>query len=269
MAATALGRIVDAVGEALFPPLCPSCRAETAAAHSLCPACWREAEFIAGPVCDGCGRPAPGLTETEPGFRCDECLRHPGRWDRARGVLVYGGTGRRLVLGLKHGDRLDMVPMLGQWAARAGRELIAAADLAVPVPLHWTRRVRRRFNQSAELARAALAASGRSAIYAPDLLLRSRRTATQDGRDRDGRAANVAGAIALAPGARARIAGRRVLIFDDVMTTGATLSAAAEALKAAGASGVDAIVIALVGAPRDDYLRAVTPPDAPAKENEG
>lgn len=256
MAATALGRIVEAVGGALFPPLCPSCRAETGEPHTLCPACWGEAGFIAGPVCDGCGRPVPGLARTEPGFRCDDCLRHPGTWDRARGVLTYGGTGRRLVLALKHGDRLDMVPMLGRWAARAGGELIAAADLAVPVPLHWTRRVRRRFNQSAEIARAALGAAGRPGIYAPDLLMRSRRTASQDGRDRAGRAANVAGAIALAPGAQARVAGRRVLLFDDVMTTGATLSAAASALKAAGAAGVDAIVIALVPAPRDDYFVA-------------
>ena len=261
-----LSRIGSAVANTLFPPVCPACRAETGAPDSLCPACWANTEFIAGPVCDGCGRPAPGLPETEPGFRCDGCLRHPPAWDRGRGVLLYGGTGRRMILSLKHGDRLDTVPMLGLWLARAGRELIARADLACPVPLHWTRRVRRRFNQSAELARAALGRAGRPDIHAPDLLRRARRTPSQDGRNREQRAANVEGAIRIAPGAAARVAGRRVLVIDDVSTTGATLSAAARALTAAGASGVDALVVALVKPADAHYF---SPDPVPGATEEG
>ncbi|WP_200612171.1 ComF family protein [Thermohalobaculum xanthum] len=268
MERSAVGRLVTAMGGALFPPLCPGCRAETAEPQSLCQSCWSDTEFIAGAVCDTCGRPVTGLPATEPGFRCDECLRNPPEWDRARGVLVYGGTGRRIVLALKHGDRLDVVPMLGQWAARTGEGLIADADLVVPIPLHWTRRLRRRFNQSAELARAALVAARRPEIYAPEVLRRVRRTASQDGRSRSERAENVADALAVAPGAEPLIRGKRILLVDDVMTTGATLSAAATVLRAAGAKSIDALVIALVRAPRDDYLRAEQRKEHPSEESE-
>lgn len=241
--------------DTLFPPVCAACRAETASPHSLCPACWADTEFLSGPGCWACGRPMPGLASPEPGLLCDPCRAHPPLWDRGAAVFAYAGAGRRLVLGLKHGDRLDMLPMLGPWMLRAGRRLAAEAELIVPVPMHWTRRLRRRFNQSAELARALATSAGKPRAVAPGLLRRSRRTPSQDGRDRAARAANLAGAIRPARGAAARMAGRRVLVVDDVLTTGATLNTAAAACREAGAAGVDILVLALVSFGELPYVR--------------
>jgi predicted amidophosphoribosyltransferase len=145
--------IAAAVRETLFPPSCPTCGAETATARTLCGECWREMAFLDGRGCRHCSRPIPGVAPGDAHHVCDECLRHPPAWDRGRAAFRYQGPGRRLVLGLKHGDRLDTVPMLGHWLMRAGGDLLGDADLIAPVPLHWTRRLKRRANQSAELAR--------------------------------------------------------------------------------------------------------------------
>ena len=228
-----------ALADTVFPPRCVACPAPTDMAQQLCAACWSETHFITGTTCRRCGSPRKGDAGLED--TCERCLRHPPAWDRGAAALVYGGAGRRLVLALKHGDRLDTVGPLAGWMATAGRGLLAEADLLAPVPLHWTRLVRRRYNQSAELARRIGRLSGVRVV--PDLLVRRRATPPQDG-GRDARAANQSGAVAHVP--RHPVAGRRVLLVDDVLTTGATLSGCAEALRAAGAAGVDVLVLARV-----------------------
>lgn len=228
-----------AVVDTMFPPRCIACPSPTVAAGHLCAACWADTHFISGTTCRRCGVPLHGASGAED--VCESCLRHPPGWDRGASALVYGGAGRRLVLALKHGDRLDTVGPLAGWMAAAGRNLLPQADLIAPVPLHWRRLVRRRYNQSAELARRIGRIAEKPVL--PDLLVRRRATPPQGG-DRAARAANQADAIAMSP--RRRVEGQRVLLVDDVLTTGATLSGCAEALRAAGAAGVDVLVLARV-----------------------
>ncbi|WP_415012656.1 ComF family protein [Amaricoccus sp.] len=234
-----LQTMTRAMVDAVFPPRCLACPTPTETAGRLCAACWRETHFIAGTTCRRCGAPLHGDAGAED--VCERCLRHPPAWDRGAAALLYGGSGRRMVLALKHGDRLDIVGPLAAWMAAAGRPLLAEADVIAPVPLHWIRLLRRRYNQSAELARGIGRIAGKPVV--PDLLVRRRATTPQEG-GREARAANQAGAIALAP--RRSVAGRRILLIDDVLTTGATLSTCTEALRGAGAAGVDVLVLARV-----------------------
>ena len=149
---------------------------------------------------------------------CESCARHPPAWDRGAAAVIYGGAGRKVVLALKHGDRLDMVRPLAGWMASAGRALLAEADVIAPVPLHWRRLVRRRYNQSAELARRLGRLAGRP--VAADLLVRRRATTPQEGMSRAERVANQAAAFAVNPRRAAALEGRAVLLVDDVLTTG-------------------------------------------------
>ncbi len=209
----------------------------------LCPDCWRNTPFIAGLVCDSCGMPLPGTEDAEPAI-CDDCLTIARPWKQGRAALLYRDMGRRLVLALKHGDRLELAGPMAAWMLRAARPILAPDMLVLPVPLHWSRLLRRRYNQSALLSK--LVAQHAGLDHCPDLLRRSRRTGTQDGRDREGRFLNMSGAITVAPKRRIRLAGRPVLIVDDVMTSGATLAAAAETCLAAGAERVSVLALARV-----------------------
>ncbi len=226
----------------VFPPRCLACPEPTEAPHGLCPACWRDTHFIAGAACAKCGTPLMGAVE--PGDVCEGCTRHPPAWDRGAAAAVYDGAARRVVLGLKHGDRLDMVRPLAGWLASAGRELIADCDVIAPTPLHWRRLVKRRYNQSGELAKRLGRLSGRP--VAVDLLTRVRATIPQEGMNRATRAANQAGAFAVSPRRRDAVQGRAVLLIDDVLTSGATLSTCADCLRAAGAARIDVLVLARV-----------------------
>lgn len=227
----------------IYPPQCLSCAERVEHDHALCPRCWRDTPFLRGLVCDGCGVPLPGEADSGP-VVCDDCLRIARPWSRGRAAMLYDGNARRIVLGLKHADRLDLARACGRWLAAAARPLLAPGVLVAAVPLHWTRLLRRRYNQSAVLAQALAAEAGLECC--PDLLVRRRRTPSQEGRDLSARFANLDGAIALHPRRGGRAEGRRVLLVDDVMTSGATLAAAAEACLAGGAAEVNVVVLARV-----------------------
>lgn len=227
----------------IFPPACVGCGAQVASDFGLCGDCWRGVAFIGGLVCDGCGTPLPGADEGR-AEHCDDCLTIARPWLRGRAAILYKDKGRDLVLALKHADRLDLVRPMAGWLARAAAPLLEPGMVIAPVPLHWTRLIRRRYNQSALLSRALARIAGLD--HCPDLLVRRRRTDSQDGRGRDQRFANLAGALAAHPRRRHHLADRHVLLIDDVMTSGATFAAAADACHAAGASRVSVLALARV-----------------------
>ena len=226
----------------VFPPRCLCCGAAVGTDHGLCGPCWRETSFISGTVCDCCGTPLPG-DDAGP-VLCDDCMTRPRPWGRGRAVFLYAGTGRKLVLQLKHADRLDLVPPLAAMLARAVAPILTPGMVVAPVPLHRLRLLQRKFNQSAMLAQALARAEG--LVCLPDLFQRTRPTAAMEGMNRDQRRANLAGAIAVTPKRAGRIRGRHVLIVDDVLTSGATCEAAAEAALDAGAAQVSVAVLARV-----------------------
>jgi ComF family protein len=227
----------------LLPARCLACGAAVESQGRLCAACWRSLTFLVPPQCRVCGYPLPHAQAEAP--LCGRCAVAPPAYDRARAALRYDEKARSLVLAFKHADRTDTAGAFGRWLARAGAELLADADLIVPVPLHRWRLLRRGYNQAAVLAQALARATGLPTI--PDLLQRHRATPSQQTLSARARQANVtAGAFRPHPWHRRRAAGRRVLLVDDVLTTGATVSACARVLRQAGAAQVDVLTLTRV-----------------------
>lgn len=237
---SSLRRFCAGVLDLLLPPRCLSCGVTVAAPGTLCVGCWRGITFLGPPCCACCGYPFDFDVGTA--GLCGACLAHTPQFDRARAAMRYNDSSRQLVLALKHGDRLHLAPTLAQWMRRAGAELLAEADLLVPVPLHWTRLFARRHNQAAVLA-LAIAKAGGPPVSA-ECLIRRRRTPSQGRKSAVARRRNVAGAFALH--ASAEIAGKRIVLVDDVLTTGATVEECARVLKRAGAARVDVLAVARV-----------------------
>ncbi|HEX6859664.1 MAG TPA: ComF family protein [Caulobacteraceae bacterium] len=202
---------------------------------------WAKIAFIDDPVCDGCGSP---FEYVQMGDRCAACMARPRAFSRARAACLYDDASRELVLQMKHADRTDLSGLFASWLSRSARALVEEADAVVPVPLHRMRLLRRRYNQAAEMARPLARAAGLD--YLPDALVRKRATASQGGRSAGGRRRNVQGAFAVPENRKVQVAGRRILLIDDVLTTGATAEACARALKAAGAADVTLAVVAKV-----------------------
>jgi predicted amidophosphoribosyltransferase len=227
----------------IYPARCTFCGGLVDSDFGLCGPCWRDTPFIAGQICNRCGVPLPAGPDA-PGdlLSCDECLRIPRPWNAGRAALIYDGNGRKMVLKLKHGDRHDMAGPATVWMARAAQPLLRPDTFIAPIPLHWLRLLKRRYNQSVLLARGVAREVDRP--MCPDLLIRPRATPSLGGLGRDARFATMEGTIRVHPRRRHRLAGRHVLLVDDVMTSGATLSAASEACLAAGAAGVDILVLA-------------------------
>jgi ComF family protein len=225
-----------------LPPLCPSCREPLAEGIGLCAPCWSKLSLIEPPFCPRLG--IPFAYDPGPGVLSMEAIADPPAYQRARAAVRYDDVARALIHAYKYGDRLDLAPLIGGWMARAGRELFAEADALVPVPLHWRRLWARRFNQSATLARAISAAAGLPVI--DDALERVRPTAQQVGLSKSARAENVQGAFRVSADGKARVTGRRLILIDDVLTSGATSDTCARALLRAGAAQIDVLVFARV-----------------------
>lgn len=242
---TAGRRLLDVA----LPPACMACRAAVDEPGCLCAACWSRMDFITAPLCDRLGIPLAYAADV--GFDGARrrplsalALSDPPAYGRARAVAAYGDVARDLIHGLKYADRLDLAAPLGAMMGRAGADVLEGAQALVPVPLHGLRLFRRRFNQSSALAQGVAKVAGVPVRLG--LLERSRRTPPQVGLDRAARLRNVAGAFRVPEAARAEVAGRALVLVDDVLTTGATLDACAKALLRAGATRVDVLVFARV-----------------------
>lgn len=237
-----LKRLTTSLLDTIYPPRCLACTEATDAPNGLCPACWRDCHFIVDSACSKCGVPLIGDADDDE--ICENCRRHPPTWDQGAAAMLYRGAGRRMVLALKHGDRLDTVGPLAMWMARSGSDILAATDVISPVPLHWRRQLKRRYNQSAELVRRIALISG---VHAePQLLVRQRYTIPQEKMDRVARTQNQSGAFAVHARTGRELSGKTVTLVDDVLTSGATLSACADVLKGAGASKVNVLVLCRV-----------------------
>jgi ComF family protein len=248
-AASVLRRGTTLVVDALLPPLCLGCQAVVDTPGTLCAACWGKMAWLAPPLCSCCGLPFefdPGLDAPEE-LRCAACLRDPPAFARARAVFRYDEVSRNLILAFKHADRTHAAPAFGHWLARAGGPLLQSADIVAPVPLHWLRLAWRRYNQAALIARTAAHAAGRRCV--PDLLVRRRRTPSQGELGRAERRRNVRRAFAINPRHAAALDGARILLVDDVFTTGATVEECARTLLSAGAGAVDVLTLARVVRP--------------------
>ena len=238
--ARSLTRLAGRALDAVLPPRCLACGDPVDRQGGVCPACWRGLAFIAPPFCARCGLPFE--IDILAGAECGACLARPPPFTRARAVLVYDDASRHLVAGLKYGDQTYAAGAYGAWLARAGGELLAEATLAAPVPLHRWRLLRRRYNQAALLGEALRRASG--IAYRPDLLVRHRQTAPQVGLSGAARHRNVTGAFRIRNNHAAAVAGARIVLIDDVMTTGATLTEGARVLLRGGAARVDVLTLA-------------------------
>jgi ComF family protein len=233
--------------DALLPPRCLSCEAEVAEQGAVCAACFGGLSLITAPLCARCGVPFAHAGQAEAGL-CPRCAARPPAFREARAALRYDDGARRLILPFKHADRTDLAWPLARQMARAGAGLLARTELIAPVPAHWRRLLARRYDQAALLARAIGRLSGKP--VRPDLLRRARRTPPLGDKRAMERALLVEGAFVLGAAGRAAVAGRQVLLVDDVMTSGATAEACARVLLEAGAAAVDVLAAARVPDPR-------------------
>lgn len=226
----------------IYPPRCLACGGLVEQDNGLCARCFAETPFITGLVCDLCGVPLPGASEDA--VHCDDCLSIGRPWIQGRAPLRYEGVARKLVLGLKHGDRHEIVGTAADWMVSAVPKVLPDSTVVVPVPLHLTRLLRRRYNQSALLAQAM--AARLDLEFCPDALCRNRRTSSLDGKSREARFRELSDAISPSGRNALVLRDRPVLLVDDVMTSGATLAACALACHTAQSREIYVMVLARV-----------------------
>jgi ComF family protein len=232
----------------LLPPHCPSCATEVPTQGTFCFACFAALNFVTEPLCQACGLPFATAADAGRDRTCANCLAYPPPWSHARAAFLYDDASRRLILPLKYADREENAAVLATHMARAGRTLLAQADLLVPVPLHRVRLFRRGFNQAGLLAQAVARRANRPVCL--DALRRARHTRVLGTLSAADRARELAGAFAIRPSRVGAVCGRRVLLIDDVLTSGSTAGACAHVLLDAGAQHVDVLVASRVPDPR-------------------
>lgn len=229
----------------LIPPHCVSCHTPLESDQGLCGPCWSRIAFISQPYCDCCGMPLPYSAEVAQGILCGSCSLERPHYDKTRSAVAYDKASKDLILRFKHGDQTALAPFFNRWLIQAAQTLpLDTIDGVLPIPLHWTRLLKRGYNQAALLA--SRFAKDTDLTYFPNLLKRHRATASQGHLSNQERRDNVARSFLIAPKDCALIKGKNLLLIDDVFTSGATVEACTQTLKAAGAARVYVLTIARV-----------------------
>jgi len=247
-----MARIGRSLMRLVYPPVCAGCGQMTDQAAALCPVCWGTVAFIERPYCDITGLPFDH--DRGEGLVSPQAIANPPPYAKARSAVLYDGVARKIVHRLKYSDRTDLSPMMAAWMVRAGRDVIEDSDVIVAVPLHRGRLFARRYNQSAELARMLGRLAGKP--FLPGVMRRIRSTRQQVGLGLRARQDNVRGAFFAAPAQAHRLNGLKVLLVDDVLTTGATVEAATRALLRGGARQVNVLTFARVVSQGEETLYA-------------
>lgn len=220
---------------------CLTCDAYVEKQGGCCARCWSSLRFISEPHCPVYG--TPFSVDMGEGVLSIEAIANPPPFDRLRAVMLYDDLARKMISTIKYSDRTDLIPWVSNWMRVAGKELLGEADLVVPVPLHKSRLRMRRFNQAGEMARRICEDK---AQFRPEVLLRRKSTKQQVGLSEKERERNMSGAFSVTEEMKIHVKGKRVLLVDDVYTTGSTVKAATRALKRGGASNIDVLVFAKV-----------------------
>lgn len=225
----------------LLPPVCLNCHTPLTLSHRLCSQCWKDVSFITRPFCTITGAPLP-FDIGEDAISA-QAATNPPHYDQARAVALYKGVMRNLIYKLKYQDHHATVNLLSLWLQQKGQSIIDDADLILPVPLHPSRLWQRRYNQSALLAKRLAENTGKT--LALGLLIRDKKTRSQIGLTASERQANLKGAFTITALSANKLKRKHILLIDDVITTGATINAAAQTLKRAGAERVTVLTLAM------------------------
>lgn len=226
----------------IYPPVCANCGVFSTEHNALCSECWKDVRFIEKPYCEVSGHPFS--FDLGEGIVSADVIANPPPYKRARAAVVYDGAARKIVHLMKYKDRQELSNLMASWMVRAARDCLDDVDFIIPVPLHRWRLMRRRFNQSAELARNLAQKTDKA--YLPSALIRKKSTIPQVGLPAKARKDNVKGAFVVPEDKKPDVLGQRILLVDDVYTTGATVNAASRALLSAGAEEVFVVTFARV-----------------------
>jgi ComF family protein len=210
----------------ILPPRCANCSQQIAHSHSLCSECWRKIDFLSEPYCQKCGYPFEIDLE---GFLCPSCLYMPPSYNHLRAACRYNEASKALLMRFKYGGATSLAPLFVKWLAYAGGDFVKEADIILPVPLHWRRLIKRGYNQAALLAQGLSKAFHKT--YAYNILKRNRYTPSQGRRTLEQRIQNVQGVFKIPSSKQKIIEGKKILLIDDVYTSGATIRECVKVLK--------------------------------------